>query len=145
MAFRFRMQKVLEYREQLEEQAKVRLAKDQAQLLDAQNREFAKKTDLEQIQLKLSDTNLMDNGERWLTEQYAKGLRQDLTQIAMEIKTFLQIVDEDKAYLAARSIDKKMLEKLKEHQKHDYLRAEQIEEQHFNDEISTLRYKVKAF
>ena len=55
------------------------------------------------------------------------------------------MVEEARNLLAARAIDKKLLEKLKERQKHYHAREEQLKEQRFNDEIATLRYKAPSF
>ena len=71
MPFRFKMQKVLDYREQLEEEAKVNLAIQRARLAEAQDRLDKVKAELHQTEDRLVGAVLMDASERWLLEQYA--------------------------------------------------------------------------
>ena len=77
MPFRFKMQKVLDYREQLEEEAKVNLAVQQARLAEAHERLEQIRQELHQAEDGLMNAALMDAPERWLREQYVKGLRAD--------------------------------------------------------------------
>ena len=142
MPFRFKMQKVLDYREQLEEEAKVRLATAQRRFQEARERLDALQAELRGAQDRLCNEALMEAGERWLLEQYGKGLRGDVAAASLQAA---QMVEEARNLLAARAIDKKLLEKLKERQKHYHAREEQLKEQRFNDEIATLRYKAPSF
>ena len=75
-------------------------------------------------------------------EQYIKGLRGDVANAAMQTRMNEQLVDEARKMLAARAIERKLLEKLKERQNLQYLREEQLKEQRVNDETATLRYKA---
>ena len=73
MPFHFKMQKVLDYREQLEEEAKVDLALKQRLLEDARALFERLKTELRQSEDRLFQAALAPQGERWLMEQYIKG------------------------------------------------------------------------
>ena len=53
--------------------------------------------------------------------------------------------DEMRKVLATRSMDRKLLEKLKERKRRQYLLDERLKEQRFNDEIATLRYNAPNF
>ena len=75
-------------------------------------------------------------------EQYIKGLKGDVANAAMQTRMNEQLVDEARKMLAARAIERKLLEKLKERQNLQYLREEQLKEQRVNDETATLRYKA---
>ena len=77
-------------------------------------------------------------------EQYIKGLKGDVANAAMQTRMHEQLVDEARKMLAARAIERKLLEKLKERQNQQYLREEQLKEQRVNDETATLRYKAPA-
>ncbi len=145
MAFRFKMQKVLDYREQLEEEAKVNLAIQQARLADARERLEHIRHELQQAEDALMSAPLMAAAERWLREQYIKGLRADAAHEALQVRMLEQLAEEARQLLAARAIDKKLLEKLKERQKQHYVREEQLKEQRTNDETATLRYKAPTF
>ena len=87
----------------------------------------------------------MDAPERWLREQYVKGLRADAAHEAIQVRMLEQLAEEARQLLAARAIDKKLLEKLKERQKQHHVREEQLKEQRINDETATLRYKAPTF
>jgi len=145
MAFRFSMQKVLEYREQQEEEAKVRMASAQRRLLDARSQEAAVQSEMTQALDRLNQINMVQQGERWLQEQYLKGLQSDLANAVMQIRMAEQLVEEARKLLAARAMDRKLLDKLKERQKQHYQHDASLKEQHFNDEIATLRYKAPSF
>lgn len=145
MPFRFKMQKVLDYREQLEEEAKVRLATAEQRLQEAQERLERLRAELERAADRLRDDPLMEAAERWLQEQYIMGLRADVAAASLQTRMLTQMAEEARKLLAARAIDKKLLEKLKERQKKHSLREEQLQEQRFNDETATLRYKAPTF
>lgn len=142
MTFHFGMQKVLEYREQLEEQAKVHLASAQSRLLTAKQKEDTLREEISRAQNKLSQISMVQQSEHWLQEQYLKGLNIDLSAAVLQTRMAEQLVEEARKLLAARSMDKKLLEKLKERQKKYFEREESLKEQRFNDEIATLRHKV---
>jgi len=142
--FHFKMQKVLDYREQLEEEAKVDLALKQQRLEDARAFFEGLKSELRQGEDKLFQAALLPAGERWLQEQYVRGLRADVANAALQARMQEQLVDEARKLLAARAIDKKLLEKLKERRNQQYIREEQLKEQRVNDETATLRYKAPA-
>ena len=145
MPFHFKMQKVLDYREQLEEEAKVNLAIQQARLAEARERLEQIRHELRQAEDALMSAPLMGAPERWLREQYTKGLHADAAHEALQVRMLEQLAEEARQLLAARAIDKKLLEKLKERQKQHYVREEQLKEQRINDETATLRYKAPTF
>lgn len=144
MAFKFNMQKVLDYRMQLEEEAQVKYG--QAIREAALSRE-----QLEKLKKELADAQeasfgkIMQSGERWLHDQYIKGLGSDVAQVDLQTRMLEQMAEEARKVLAARAIDRKMLEKLKEKQKKQYVKSEQKQEQNFNDEIATIRYQASSF
>lgn len=142
MAFKFKMQKVLDYRQQLEEEAKVRLA-------DAQNNLLRCRRTLEELGTRIAEAEskayeVSQPGERWLHDQYLKGLRSDHRALAMQERMLAQIAEEARRALAERAIDRKVLEKLKEKHKIQFTRQEQKQELNFNDEIATIRHKAPA-
>ena len=92
--FRFKMQKVLDYREQLEEEAKVNLAIQRARLAEAQDRLDKIKSELRQAEDRLVGAVLMDAAERWVLEQYVKGLRADAAHEALQVRMLEQLAEE---------------------------------------------------
>lgn len=136
------MQKVLDYRQQLEEDAKVRLGQAEQRLYEAMGRRDRVREELERAQNRLYGDEVLQAGDYWLLEQYVKGLTADLESAEMQVRMLAQMVEEARKFLAERAIDKKVLEKLKERHKYAYIREEQGKEQRFNDEIATIRFKA---
>ncbi|MBO5490975.1 MAG: flagellar export protein FliJ, partial [Desulfovibrio sp.] len=108
MPFRFRMQKVLDFREQLEEEAKVDLALKQQKLEAARARFEQLKQELRAAEERLSAAALKSAAERWLQEQYVKGLRGDVGATALQVRMLQQLTDEARKLLAARAMDRNL-------------------------------------
>ena len=145
MPFRFSLQKVLDYREQLEEEAKNRFALVQRQYREAKVQLAALSSELETQEARLYGQVIDNAGERWLLESFIKGLRADIEATTARVQNLRATRDEMRRILAARSMDKKLLEKLKERKYRQFLLDERLKEQRFNDEIATLRYKAPNF
>lgn len=145
MPFRFSMQKVLDYREQLEEEAKVRLARAEQQRNELRSRLEIIRKDLMEQEERLYARPPSNAGERWLLEHFVRGLKADMAATAVQLRTAENMVEESRRILAQRAMDRKILDKLKERQKQHYMHDERMKEQRFNDEIATLRYKAPTF
>ncbi|MBR4741772.1 MAG: flagellar export protein FliJ [Desulfovibrio sp.] len=141
MAFQFRLEKILRYREQLEEDAKIRFAQAETKVQAAQNKRDALANDLELARKKAQENPLMTAAEFWVSDQYQRGLEYDLNAAELELKLALQVKEEAQKMLTERAIEKKMLVKLKERQQTVWNHEEKRHEQLFNDEIATVRYK----
>ena len=83
MPFHFSMQKVLDYREQLEEEAKVRLAKAEQQRNELRSRLEIIRKDLLEQEERLYTHPPNNAGERWLLEHFVKGLKADMAATAV--------------------------------------------------------------
>jgi flagellar FliJ protein len=83
--------------------------------------------------------------DRWILERYAMGLKIDATRNDRQVRMLTQIAEDARKLLAARSVDRKIMEKLKERQRIQHDRVERLNEQRFNDETATRRYKAPAF
>jgi len=145
MVFRFKLQKVLEYREQLEDQAKVALAKVQQLHIEEERRNEALKELLTEQEAKLYSKVLLPAGERWLLELFIRGVRDDLQSSHIRLRTLAQMVAEAQKTLRERARDKKILEKLKARQRERHELEERIKEQRSYDETATLRFKAASF
>lgn len=145
MPFRFSLQKVLDYREQLEEEAKNRFALVQRQYREARERLAALSEELKTQEGRLYGQVVDNAGERWLLESFIRGLRADVETSTANVRNLQTMRDEMRKILAARSMDRKLLEKLKERKRRQYLLDERLKEQRFNDEIATLRYNAPNF
>lgn len=142
MAFKFKMQKVLDYRSQLEEEAKVGLANALAKHKACQ--EQLEKLTAALMEAEAKSAEIMQSGERWLLDQYLKGLHADHKMLALQERMLAQMAEEARKHLASCAIDRKVLEKLKERHKAQHYRTEQKQELNFNDEIATIRHKAPA-
>jgi flagellar protein FliJ len=140
--FVFRLEKVLEYRRQLEDQARMALAQAQAQH-DLQK----------QILLDLS-TRLTAHMERgfgkhatqadiWLWSQYREALGKDLAAAKVELEQLASILQTRRQEAVLRSREKKLLEKLKDRQAKKHHEQENQREQKEFDEMATIRHKPK--
>lgn len=144
MSFKFNMQKVLDYREQLEEEAKVKLGKAEHELHLAEMNLEKLRSEFNRAQ-EATLGKMMKSGDRWLHDQFMKGLRRDISEAGMQVRMARQIAEEARKLVAARALDRKILDKLKQRQKIAYHKTEQKQEQNFNDEIATIRYKASSF
>jgi flagellar FliJ protein len=142
--FRFSLEQVLRYRQQLEEQAmlefsRARAARDARRLQagEYEARLFAQQT-------RLSNAASLGEQERWLISGYMAGLRQDLEQARKDLVLLEEELDRCQAELVQKAQDRKLLEKLKANQAERHLRAEAQREQRDYDEIATLRFTAQT-
>lgn len=145
MPFRFKLQKVLEYRAQLEDQAKVALARVQQLYIEEERRVQGLQALLAEQEAKLYAGALLPAGERWLLEHFIRGVREDLQSAQMRLRTLAQMVAEAKKTLQDRARDKKILEKLQEKQRERHDLEERSKERRTYDETATLRFKAASF
>ena len=145
MAFRFKLQKVLEYREQLEDQARIALARVQQVYIEEERRCEALKSLLTEQETRLYSNALLPAGERWLLEHFIRGVREDLQSSQMRLRTLALMVAEAQKTLRERARDKKVLEKLKARQRERHELEERSKEQRSYDETATLRFKAASF
>ena len=141
MPFHFPMQKILDYRQQLEEEAKIKLSQAQTRVHEAEVHLEELQTLIIQAEQKAREKPALNAAEFWIAEQYMRGLKEDLANSEMQLKLAYSVRDEAQKVLTLRAIDKNMLVKLKERQTLAWNHAEKLKEQHFNDEIATIRYQ----
>lgn len=140
--FRFSLEQVLNYRTQLEQQAKVELARVEQERLREQQRADALRAMLDEQERALAALTPDKMGERWLAENFIKGLRADLGVTMQRVRNWTVAAEAARTELISRSKDKKTLEKLKATQAENHAREEQLREQHEYDETASLRYKA---
>lgn len=142
MPFNFKLQKALDYRVHLEEEAKQMLARAQTELAASIEREHSVEEELAEAER--SKYSVMENAGLWLTEQYIRGLSDDLRDARRDRRMKEELLETRRQMLATRAMERKVLDKLKERQKGLFIRAEKAQELHFNDEIATIRHKAPA-
>lgn len=143
--FRFTLEQVLRYREQLKEQAQVEFARVQAALLNEQQRAEQLQVMLEESQGKYHNLPPSEQGERWLLEHFIRGLREDIAVTLQRIRVLMGDVEKARLVLATRAKDHKILEKLKEKQADRHAQEERLKEQRIYDETASIRFKAQTF
>ena len=138
--FAFRLEKVLEYRRQLEDQA--RMALSQAQTRHTAQEQFC--ADLEALLAAHVDKGFGDRAtqaEIWLWMRYREALSLDIAAAREELQRLALILQNCRQEAVLRSREKKLLEKLKDRQAKKHHVAETLAEQKEFDEMSTIRHK----
>ena len=140
--FNFKLDKVLDYREQLEEQAKAALANARAER-DAQASKVANlKQRLETHMSKESESRKSSN-DMWLWRQYKEALEQDISISQIELNSLELKLQQCRTQAVERSKERKLLEKLKSTQAKKHHDEESAREEKENDEMATIRYESK--
>jgi flagellar FliJ protein len=138
--FHFKLDKVLDYREQLEEQAKAALARARADR-DAQAEKLAG------LEARLADHLAAEAESRksandmWLWRQYKDALSQDISIAKVDLNSLELKLQRSRTQAVERSRDKKLLEKLKQTQAKRHHDEENAREEKENDEMSTIRFE----
>lgn len=140
--FHFSLQQVLDYREQLKEQAQVEFARAQAELLREEKQAEALRRQLDEQENALRETAPDKRSERWLLENYIKGIREDLAETLMRVRSLTGMVEDARKELALRAKEHKILEKLKTRQAERHASEIRFQEQRTYDETAALRFKA---
>ena len=141
--FKFTLQQVLEYRTQLEDQAKLALAEVQAKYQKQVQRVDGLRKALADNQELMSTTT--DPAQTWIIRNFLQGVRQDISTAEHRLLTLAQELNSARQVLTEKAQEKKLLEKLKENQAKRHAHEEKIKEQLQLDETATLRFKPQAF
>ena len=140
--FKFKLDKVLDFREQLEEQAKAALSRAKA-LRDAQAEILADLEKRMQAHMAAEFESRKSTNDMWLWRQYKQALEQDISIVRMDLNSLELKLQRCLTEAVERSRDKKLLEKLKETQSKKHHEEENAREEKENDEMATLRYEPK--
>ena len=139
--FQFSLQRVLEYREQLEDQARLAMSRAQ-QALEIQQEKVAKiQSDLDRTDADLRNLKNPTVDEMWLYREYKERLLQDLAEATSRLEELAREVTLRRTELIECSKERKLLEKLKQTQAQDFAREQQSREQKTFDETATLRHQ----
>ena len=143
--FKFALEKVLQYKEQLENEVKAKLADLGAKKQMSEKRLAGLKQDELFQEQKLSKTPVHETGERWLIDNYIKAIRQDIQQTQKNIALLDTRIEQTRIELAEKAKDRKVMEKLKEKHFELYKKEEQLKEQRNLDEIASIRFKAQTY
>ncbi len=138
------MQKVLDYKAGLQEEAQLELArarkKYQAQIALIKSLE----DELAQAREEISKKENVTQGRIWLWNRYIERLNFDQKSATRKLKELAREVSLRRQYLLEKTKDKKILEKLKVNQKIRFYHEQEKEEQKEYDEMAVVRYKPEA-
>jgi flagellar FliJ protein len=138
--FVFRLEKILDYRTQLEDQARLALSKARQDLQDQVARVEALERDLAACLAEISRLKQMTQPELWLWSGWRKRLELDKKEAQAKRTHLERLVEERRIELVNASKDRKLLEKLRAKQAEKHGQEEQRKEQNAFDETATLRY-----
>lgn len=142
--FSFKLEKVLDYRGQLEEQAKSALAAAQAKY-DAQVRVVDDLVSRLKAHMAKERESQKSANDMWLWRQYKDALEQDISQARYRLSELELNLHKRRQEAVEKSRDKKLLEKLKQTQAKKHYEEESAREEKENDEMATIRYESKDF
>lgn len=138
--FLFKLERILEFRRQLEDQAKMALAlikreiEAQSALVESLER------NLQDCLQNMSRVSRMTQAELWLWSGWRKRLELDKKQAHAKLIELIKLAETRRRELVARSKDRKLLEKLRAKQAEHHGQEEQRREQKEFDETATLRH-----
>jgi len=142
--FAFKLEKVLDYRAQLEEQARGALARAK-EAHDAKAAEVAALEGRLEAHMREEAKSRKTANDMWLWRQYKQALEQDISVARMDLKNLELKLQKCRTEAVERSRDRKLLEKLKETQAKKYHDEQSAREEKENDEMATIRYESKDF
>ena len=143
--FTFRLEQVLQYRKQLEEQAMQELAAATETRNSIITLISQIETDLHQQRIKLSEPANLTPQERWLIYEYEKALQDDLLTQRKRLIEAEDTVDKCHVTLVKKAQERNLLDKLKEKQAARFAQEERLKEQRNYDETATLRFTPASF
>lgn len=142
--FEFPLEHVLQYRQRLEQQARLELAA-------AQNAYQVQFNLLEGLRKKVRDAEShmksqsdLPSEELWLWSTFRERLLQDIVSNELKLQRLATTVANCRTALVQRSKEMKMLERLKTKQAMEYYAEQKREEQKELDETASLRHQYKG-
>ncbi len=139
--FVFKLEKVLEFRKQAEEQASMALT--EARRLHQEQKQAVFAVEKKIVEHNRQKYKNLDANSMWLWRQYDEALKTDLHSAKNRMKQLALNLQKCRAEAVKKSKDRKLLEKLKENQAKKYYEEEQLKEQKEYDEMATIRFKPK--
>ncbi len=142
--FHFRLEQVLAYRRQLEEEAMQALAEATMRRDATLARIERLGTERDEQRERLSKAQDLAPAELWLARSYDEALREDLARQQELLAAQEEEVHARRIALVEKAQERELLDKLKEKQAKRHAEQERQKEQREFDETATLRYKPAA-
>lgn len=139
--FRFSLEQVLDYRRQMEDQARMDMAKAQAAFNEAQGKLDGFTAKLAHHEASLYASDPVAEAELWLWRRYHTALKEDIAHAQKQVHKLSGILAKTRQRLVERSRDKKLLERLRANQEIAFRKEENLKEQRESDEMATVRFR----
>lgn len=139
--FTFALEKILEHRRRLEDEAKAELAEVRSRYQRAVERRDALAAEIAGVDLTAPATA----DEMWLKLRYKERLLLDLDATEKLLTRLAAEVAQARERLVVRAKDRKALEKLKERQHREHLEHERERERKQFDDMATVRHGREPF
>lgn len=141
--FRFSLQNILDYRSQLEEQARINLARAEYEYQNQNALLEDLKARLQNLEQHYLQQDSMDPNELWLWRNYKERILLDMETARERLKELGEEVKEKRKELLQKSKEKKKIEKVKSKRALEHYKEQARKEQNELDEIGTLYYQKR--
>lgn len=138
--FHFKLAKILEYRRQVEDQAKLALSQARQTRAEHLARVERLRLDFQSCLRELSAHKQLTQADLWLWSSYRERLAQDMAQAEKHLTELDKLVETRRKELVAKALERKLLEKLRAKQAEKHEHDAQRKEQNEFDETATLRH-----
>ena len=142
--FKFKLQQVLDYRAQLEDQAKMALGRALNELAVRQKCVDDLQTELVAQVSKGYNEGIRTADERWMQDNYIRRLKEDLEKAQYRLGETELLVHRCRNELLRRSQERQLLDKLRDKQRERHNHEESQKEQYALDEMAGIRYRADA-
>jgi flagellar FliJ protein len=139
--FRFNLERILDLRVQLEERARLELAKAIAAVLAQEKATTALTRELEVRENAMARKKSVTPAELWLWRAYRERLLQDIAAAKARLAELVEVRERCRRTAVVRSKDRKLLDKLKSNKAKRHALEENLAEQKENDEMASVRYR----
>jgi flagellar FliJ protein len=141
--FRFSLDKVLDYRAQREEEARLDVVRAEERHRRQEALLNSLKTRLAQAEADLAGRDVTGD-ELWLFMSFRQGLTQQIDQAEVRLRELADELQTLQATLAERAMERKLLERLKERRKEAHMQDLRRKEEQEYAELGALRFGRQA-
>lgn len=146
MKFKFRLQKVLEHRQRLEDEAKRNYFEAQSKTKSALNKLESLYAAIDEVRARANKLQSAGGGSQTIlslqdTDLFIRGQKLRIESQRKIVREFKQREEQEQEVLIARAMDRKALEKLKEKQLQEFRAEMDRQEASEADDMNVIRYK----
>lgn len=138
--FRFNLERILDLRIQLEDRAKMDLAKAIAAVLAQEKAALVLARELDARDASMSQKKTVTPAELWLWQAYRQRLVGDIEMAKARLNDLIEARERCRRTAVVRSKDRKLLDKLKSNKAKRHAIEQNLGEQKENDEMASVRY-----